>query len=59
MADMADAAVIVPSRNTQRIQEVHVLLVHILSALVESAVSIDRDSGTTRRPAAVPREAHQ
>lgn len=41
LAPMADIAVVVPSRNTQRIQEVHILLIHVLSALVESAVSAE------------------
>lgn len=44
MASLADISVVVPSRNTQRIQEVHVLLVHVLSNLVESAVTVDNPS---------------
>lgn len=47
LADQADVAVVVPSRNTQRVQEIHMLLIHLLSALVESAVAI----GTTPKEA--------
>lgn len=37
LAALSHAAVVVPSRDTQRIQEVHGLLVHVVSALVEEA----------------------
>lgn len=40
LVDLADIALVVPSRNTQRIQEVHLLLVHMVSALVEAGVAI-------------------
>jgi D-sedoheptulose 7-phosphate isomerase len=35
---LADVAVHVPSRDTQRIQEVHALVVHTLCALLERRV---------------------
>jgi D-sedoheptulose 7-phosphate isomerase len=38
MADLADAAVRVPSENTARIQESHLLCVHVLCAAVEEAL---------------------
>jgi D-sedoheptulose 7-phosphate isomerase len=38
MADLADVAVRVPSEDTARIQESHLLCVHILCAAVEQAV---------------------
>ena len=38
MADMADVAVRVPSENTARIQESHLLCVHMLCAAVEQAM---------------------
>jgi D-sedoheptulose 7-phosphate isomerase len=38
MADLADVAVQVPSENTARIQESHLLCVHLLCAAVEAAV---------------------
>ncbi|HEX2153984.1 MAG TPA: glycosyltransferase [Acidimicrobiia bacterium] len=47
MVDASDIAIVVPSRNTQRIQEIHVVLIHILSALVESAMSMDADRAPT------------
>jgi D-sedoheptulose 7-phosphate isomerase len=36
--DLADCAIAVPSRNTQRIQEAHILIGHILCELLEDAV---------------------
>jgi phosphoheptose isomerase len=38
-AGLADAALVVPSGDTQRIQEVHAVLVHVLSALVERRIA--------------------
>lgn len=40
MADLADVAVRVPSEDTARIQESHLLCVHLLCAAVEQAVDI-------------------
>ncbi len=37
--DLVDCPICVPSRSTPRIQEVHLLIEHILSELVEEAVS--------------------
>lgn len=43
LAALTDVPLVVASRNTQRIQEVHLLLLHILSGLVEAALA----TGTT------------
>jgi D-sedoheptulose 7-phosphate isomerase len=45
LASEADAAVIVPSARTARIQEAHILVWHIVAGLVEEhlAISLDRD----------------
>ncbi len=39
LAEVADIAICVPSRSTPRIQESHILVGHILSELVEKAVT--------------------
>src|SRR5690606_23215578 len=38
LGPLADVALTVPSADTQRVQEVHTLLVHLLCELVESAL---------------------
>jgi D-inositol-3-phosphate glycosyltransferase len=54
--DLADISLVVPSRNTQRIQEVHTLLIHLMSSLVESGVAIgsQQDQATNAKPIRVP-----
>ncbi len=47
--DLADVALIVPSAETPRIQEAHIVLIHILCELVEERVVAMRD-----QPPAVP-----
>ncbi|MDD3518915.1 MAG: D-sedoheptulose 7-phosphate isomerase [Chromatiales bacterium] len=37
LKDMVDVALIVPSQNTARVQECHILVAHILCALIEAA----------------------
>jgi D-inositol-3-phosphate glycosyltransferase len=49
LRDLADVALIVPSAETQRIQEVHIVLIHILCELVEERVVALHDM-----PVAVP-----
>lgn len=39
LAEVADVAIVVPTRSTQRIQEVHLCLIHSLSELVETGLS--------------------
>ena len=39
LSSLSDVAVIVPSWNTQRIQEVHTLLLHLLCELVEKHIN--------------------
>ena len=58
LATAADVSVVVPSRNTQRIQEVHLLMIHTLSAIVEAGVvarSVPRET-LQRQPALLSRE---
>lgn len=38
LSDLADIAIVVPSSNTARIQEVHIAVVHILCELIENAL---------------------
>jgi D-sedoheptulose 7-phosphate isomerase len=38
MAELADVCIEVPSRETPKIQEGHILLGHIVCALVESSI---------------------
>ena len=38
LAPLADLAIVVPSRNTQQIQEAHIAIGHILSEIVETAL---------------------
>jgi D-sedoheptulose 7-phosphate isomerase len=38
MADLADFSLVVPSQKTQRIQEVHITICHILTSLIEKAL---------------------
>ena len=47
---LTDAAVVVPSSSTPRIQEVHALLLHEICAMVEDAVA-------SAAPTPLPREA--
>jgi len=46
IAPLVDHAIIVPSSDTQRIQECHITIGHILCELVESEVSERRGPGT-------------
>lgn len=39
LADAADIAVVVPTRSTQRIQEIHLCLIHSLSELIEAGMA--------------------
>jgi D-inositol-3-phosphate glycosyltransferase len=43
LRDLADVPLIVPSTETQRIQEVHIVLIHILCELVEERAAARRD----------------
>ena len=54
LRDLSDVSVVVPSSNTQRIQEVHGLLLHILCELVEDALTV---SATPRETDMVQRAA--
>ena len=45
LRDVADVAVLVPSADTQRIQEIHTLLVHILCGLVERRLTAAPSNG--------------
>jgi D-sedoheptulose 7-phosphate isomerase len=38
MAKLADFPLVVPSQKTQRIQEVHITICHILTSLIEKAL---------------------
>jgi D-inositol-3-phosphate glycosyltransferase len=58
LANLADVAVIVPSDDTQHVQEVHGILVHVLSALVERRVAPQADAVALPAPARAARE-HQ
>ena len=62
LAPMADHVVLVPSVNTQHIQEVHSVIVHVLSELVESRLAAAGwfardDGGHAQQPAVVDRSA--
>jgi hypothetical protein len=51
MHSLADLSLIVPSFDTQRIQEVQILLIHLLCELVETHLTKEQathTSGTTR-----------
>jgi D-inositol-3-phosphate glycosyltransferase len=48
--DLADVALIVPAAETARIQEVHIVLIHILCELVEERATAMRDQPTTVPP---------
>jgi D-sedoheptulose 7-phosphate isomerase len=39
ISDLAGCAITVPSNNTPRVQEVHILIGHILCELLENALS--------------------
>jgi len=55
LAALSDVAVVVPSRDTQRIQEVHALLVHVICSLVEeAAVSAALGTVDVAVPGALP-----
>ena len=47
----ADHVLLVPSRNTARIQEMHLLLLHVLSEAVDSWAAETAESGLARAPA--------
>jgi phosphoheptose isomerase len=46
LLDSADIAVVVPSTNTARIQEMHITVVHILCELIENALFPEEDTTT-------------
>jgi D-inositol-3-phosphate glycosyltransferase len=48
--DLADVALIVPAAETARIQEVHIVLIHILCELVEERAMAMRDQPTAAPP---------
>jgi D-sedoheptulose 7-phosphate isomerase len=52
MRSLVDLALTVPSESTPRIQEVHVLMIHILSGLIETALT-GQGGGRQPSPAAV------
>lgn len=49
VAKLCDLSMIVPSRDTQRIQETHNLIGHIICELVETALFAKEDEGKERR----------
>jgi len=53
LATQADVALIVPSSDTQRIQEVHGVLIHVLCELVEASV-LEQDAAASARAEPVP-----
>jgi D-inositol-3-phosphate glycosyltransferase len=61
---LADIAIVVPSADTQRIQEVHQLIIHLLCELIESGLLAAKGSTAGRRrtratraiPGRLPRE---
>jgi phosphoheptose isomerase len=63
LAPLADVAVTVPSSDTQHIQEVHVVVVHLLCELIEARLLADASAGVrtiwTQEPDAVSARARQ
>jgi phosphoheptose isomerase len=59
LAELADIAIVVPSDDTQRIQEVHTLLIHLISGLVEQSVAAPREFQAQQRPARRPAARHR
>jgi phosphoheptose isomerase len=55
-AALADVALVVPSDDTQHVQEVHIVLIHLLCQLVEDRVLAGRAEGAAVRPARAPAE---
>ncbi|HEV7842734.1 MAG TPA: D-sedoheptulose 7-phosphate isomerase [Pyrinomonadaceae bacterium] len=49
VAPLCDLALVVPSKDTQRIQETHNLIGHIICELVETALFAKEDEGKERR----------
>jgi D-sedoheptulose 7-phosphate isomerase len=52
MRSQVDLCLCVPSDSTPRIQEAHILIIHILSGFVENAILADADSSALVNPAA-------
>jgi hypothetical protein len=52
---LADVAVVVPAADGQRTQEVHLLLVHVISELVEERLAVTdvRDAAVDNRHVAI------
>lgn len=48
--NLCDIAILVPSDNTQRIQEIHTCIIHILSDIVEKSLSIHTTDQTYKQP---------
>ena len=46
---LADTAIVVPSTDTQRIQEVHILVIHLLCELIEERLVSARTQRTSCR----------
>jgi D-sedoheptulose 7-phosphate isomerase len=42
--EISDVAIIVPSQDTARIQEVHLLVIHILCRLIEKNLFADKEN---------------
>lgn len=53
LRSMADVCLVVPSADTQRIQEVHLLLIHVLCELAEEMLFAERDLGPAMELAGV------
>ncbi|HKS29648.1 MAG TPA: D-sedoheptulose 7-phosphate isomerase [Pyrinomonadaceae bacterium] len=49
VAELCDLSMIVPSRDTQRIQETHNLIGHVICELVETALFAKEEDGKERR----------
>ena len=54
LREIADLALIVPATDTQRIQEVHGILIHVLAELVEEQVMAGRGARLLRSAATLP-----
>jgi D-inositol-3-phosphate glycosyltransferase len=57
LVSLADHAIIVPSSNTQRVQEVHLFIIHALCELVEERFAPEDLSGGARLRRAVETKA--
>ena len=49
LADLVEYPLIIPSDNTARIQEVHILIGHILCQLIEESVNVKEADNVTQR----------